>query len=173
MNLSRLRQPAAALVLGGTAFLGALTSAHAFTNPPIEVAKGGIEYMCGGANKAEAAFMQMVSPRWAATIELAVNGSKGPQWTGFPAKAQIDIRQKYTGQPVMSVQSQSAYMLARLEPGAYDVDVTLGGLTITQPLIVIAGVPARAVFVWPSNFDMASVAPPMPQALAQGPAASQ
>jgi hypothetical protein len=58
-------------------------------------------------------------------------------------------------------------MLARLNPGAYDVNVTLGGLTLTQSLVVIAGVPARASFVWPSNFDMASVAPPLPQALAQ------
>ena len=173
MNPSRLRQPLAALVLGGTAFLGALSSAHAFSNPPIQVAKGGIEYMCGGANKDEAAFMEMVSPRWAATIEFAVNGSKGAQQTGFPAKAAIQVRQKYTGQTVMEVQSQSPVMVARLEPGAYDVDVTLGGLTLTQSLVVIAGVPARAVFVWPSNFDMASVMPPLPQALAQSTAAAQ
>jgi hypothetical protein len=47
------------------------------------------------------------------------------------------------------------------------VNVTLGGLTLTQSLVVIAGMPARASFVWPSNFDMASVAPSLPQALAQ------
>lgn len=51
------------------------------------------------------------------------------------------------------------------------MNVTLGGLTMTQTLTVIAGVPARAVFMWPSNFDMASVMPPMPQALAQTSAA--
>ena len=67
MNLMRLRQPMAALVLGGTAaFFGAMTSAHAFSNPPIQMAQG-VEYMCGGTSKDEAAFMQMVSPRWAAT----------------------------------------------------------------------------------------------------------
>lgn len=71
----------------------------------------------------------------------------------------------------MEAQSQGPYMLARLDPGAYDVNVTLGGLTMTQTLTVIAGVPARAVFMWPSNFDMASVMPPMPQALAQTSAA--
>lgn len=75
MNLMRLRQPMAALVLGGTAaFFGAMTSAHAFSNPPIQMAQG-VEYMCGGTNKAEAAFMQMVSPRWAATIEFGINDS--------------------------------------------------------------------------------------------------
>jgi len=168
MNLMRLRRPMAALVLGGTAaFLGAMTtSAHAFSNPPIQVAQG-VEYMCGGANKDEAAFMQMVSPRWAATLEFGV--SNGGQKGSFPARAAVQVREKYTGRPVMEAQSQGPYMLARLDPGAYDVNVTLGGLTLTQTLTVIAGAPAHAVFMWPSNFDMASLLPPAPQtqALAQ------
>jgi hypothetical protein len=172
MNLLRLRQPMAALVLGGTAaFLGAMaTSAHAFSNPPIQMAQG-VEYMCGGTSKAEASFMQMVSPRWAATIEFGINDST--QKSNFPVRAAVQVREKYTGRPVMEAQSNGPYMLARLDPGAYDVNVTLGGLTITQTLTVIAGVPSRAVFMWPSNFDMASVLPPAPQtqALAQTSAA--
>lgn len=170
MNPKRFQRPMAALVLGGAtaaaALLAAVSPAHAFSNPPIQVAQG-IEYMCGGAAKGEAAFLDMVAPRWAATIDFRVNDGKGAQQAGFPAKAAIQIRQKYTGQTVMEVQTQAPTMLARLEPGAYDVDVTLGGLTLTQQLVVIAGIPARASFVWPSNFDMASVAPPLPQALAQ------
>jgi len=169
MNPERLRRPLAALVLGGTAaFLGAVLPAHAFSNPPIQMAQG-IEYMCGGAGKGEAEFMEMVSPRWAATIELGVSDGKGAQQAGFPAKASVQVRQRYTGEMVMDVQTQAPYMLARLNPGAYDVNVTLGGLTLTQSLVVFNGVPARAVFVWPSNFDMASVTPPLPQtqALAQ------
>lgn len=172
MNPTRFRRPLAALVLGGTAILGAFSSAHAVSNPPIQVAQG-IEYMCGGAAKGEAEFMEMVAPRWAATIELGVSDGKGAQLAGFPAKASIQIRQKYTGQPIMNVETQAPYMLARLNPGAYDVNVTLGGLTLTQSLIVIAGAPARASFLWPSNFDMASVTPALPQtqALAQTSAA--
>jgi hypothetical protein len=172
MNPTRFRRPLAALVLGGTAILGAFSSAHAVSNPPIQVAQG-VEYMCGGAAKGEAEFMEMVAPRWAATIELGVSDGKGAQLAGFPAKASIQIRQKYTGQPIMNVETQAPYMLARLNPGAYDVNVTLGGLTLTQSLVVIAGAPARASFLWPSNFDMASVTPALPQtqALAQTSAA--
>jgi hypothetical protein len=172
MNPTRFRRPLAALVLGGTAILGAFSSAHAASNPPIQVAQG-VEYMCGGAAKGEAEFMEMVAPRWAATIELGVSDGKGAQLAGFPAKASIQIRQKYTGQPIMNVETQAPYMLARLNPGAYDVNVTLGGLTLTQSLVVIAGAPARASFLWPSNFDMASVTPALPQtqALAQTSAA--
>jgi hypothetical protein len=82
MNPSRLRRPLAALVFSGTAFLGVFTSAHAFSNPPIQVAQG-IEYMCGGAARDEAAFMEMVSPRWAATIALGVSDGKGAQQAAF------------------------------------------------------------------------------------------
>lgn len=176
MNLMRLRRPAAALVMGGTAaafFLGAMaSSAHAFSNPPIRMAQG-VEYMCGGTSKAEAAFMQMVAPRWAASLEFGINQSS--QKGQFPARAKVEVREKYSGRAVMQAQSQGPYMLARLSPGAYDVNVTLGGLTLTQTLTVIAGVPARAVFLWPSNFDMASVLPPQPenQALAQTTAAAR
>ena len=176
MNPSRLRRPLAALVLSGTAaFLGAaalVAPAHALSNPPIEVAQG-IEYMCGGAARDEAAFMEMVSPRWAATIALGVSDGKGAQQGGFPAKAEVQIRQKYTGQLVMDVQTKSPYMLARLNPGAYDVNVTLGGLTLTQSLVVIAGVPARASLVGPSTLDMSSVSPQLPQTLAQISAAAR
>jgi len=172
MNLMRLRQPLAVLMVGGTAaVLGAVSlPAQAFSNPPIQMAQG-VEYMCGGTNKTEAAFMQMVAPRWAATLEFGINDSK--QKGQFPARAKVQVREKYTGRAVMEAQSQGPYMLARLDPGAYDVNVTLGGLTLTQTLTVIAGVPARAVFLWPSNFDMASVLPPAPetQALAQTAAA--
>lgn len=168
MNLMRLRQPMAALVMGGTAaFFGAASlPAHAFSNPPIQMAQG-VEYMCGGTSKSEAAFMQMVAPRWAATIELGLNDSS--QKSAVPLRARVQVREKYTGRAVMEARSNGPYMLARLDPGAYDVDVTLGGLTLTQSLTVIAGLPARAVFMWPSNFDMASVLPPLPetQALAQ------
>ena len=36
-------------------------------------------------------------------------------------------------------------MLARLDPGAYEVEATLGGLTLRQPLVVFNGVDRGAV----------------------------
>ncbi|RZL64466.1 MAG: hypothetical protein EOP81_08420 [Variovorax sp.] len=157
MSLMRFSRSLAAATVGGAALLaGALTpaqAAQAVTNPPIRMAETGIEYMCGGKGQAEMAFMQTVAPRWAATLEFAVsNGRRGE----FTERAQVQVRDKYNGHLVMKALSQGPFMLTRLEPGAYDVDVTLGGLTLTQSITVIAGVPARALFVWPSNFDMAS-----------------
>jgi len=48
-------------------------------------------------------------------------------------------------------------MLARLEAGTYDVQASVGGLTLTQSLEVFEGVASEASFLWPSNFDFASV----------------
>jgi hypothetical protein len=172
MKSMRFRRSLAVLATCGTAaILGATLPAHAAPNPPIQTAQG-VEYMCGGTNKDEAAFMQMVAPRWAATIELGINGSPA-QRASFPARAKVEVRERYTGRPIMEALSQGPYMLARLDPGAYDVNVTLGGLTLTQPLVVFAGIPSKATFMWPSNFDMASVLPPQPetQAMAQTSAA--
>ncbi len=139
------------------ALCSTLASAQTTLIPPtIRMAPQGIEYMCGGAAKGESAFMQMVAPRWAASFEFAVN-DKGHHH--LPVAARVKVRNTYNGDVVLDVPSAGPMMLARLEPGSYEVDVTLGGLTLTQPINVLIGQPARAVFLWPSNFDMAAVLP--------------
>lgn len=154
MNANRFWQSAAVLAL-----LGALTSVQAFTNPPIQVAQG-IEYMCGGKSNAEAAFMQTVSPRWAATLEFAISqGRRGD----FPGEIQVVVRERYTGRPLMSTSTQAPVMLARLDPGAYEIEATLGGISLRQPLVVFNGMASKAVFVWPSNVDFAAMGGPSPR----------
>ncbi len=130
------------------AFCAALP-AHALpSNPPILVAQQGVEYMSGGANKDEAAFMAMVSPRWAATFEFGLKNAR------LPAPVRVVVHNASNGDLIMDALSSGPVMLARLELGAYDVDVTVGGLTLTQSVSVSIDVPGHAVFNWPSNFDM-------------------
>ena len=148
MNATRFWQSAAALAL-----LGVLTSVQALTNPPIQRAQG-IEYMCGGKSSAEAAFMQTVSPRWAATLEFAINrGRRGD----FPGEIKVVVRERYTGRPVMETSTQAPIMLARLDPGAYEIEATLSGISLRQPLVVFNGMASKAAFVWPSNVDFAAM----------------
>ena len=147
MNPTRFWRPMAAL-----AIFGMFTSAHALTNPPIRMAQG-IEYMCGGTSKAEAAFMETVSPRWAATLEFAISRGKAGQ---FPTDVKVVVRERYSGRPVMEAATGAPVMLARLEPGAYEIEATLAGITLQQPLVVFNGLPSKAVFVWPSNVDFAA-----------------
>lgn len=154
MNPIRFWRPLAALAIFGMA-----ASAQALTNPPIRMTQG-IEYMCGGQSKAEAAFMETVSPRWAATLAFAVNRGKPGQ---FPTDVKVVVRERYSGRPVMEMATGAPMMLARLEPGAYEVEATLAGITLQQPLVVFNGLPSKAVFVWPSNIDFAG-AMGLPQA---------
>lgn len=128
--------------------------------PTIRMAPQGVEYMAGGAARDEAAFLRMVAPRWGASFEFAVNGTTPG---ALPAAARVTVRNHHNGEVVLDVPSAGPLMLARLEPGAYEVDVTLGGLTLTQPLSVVPGRPAHAAFLWPSNVDMASLLPKGPQ----------
>ncbi|MDM0111735.1 hypothetical protein QTI66_06210 [Variovorax sp. J22R133] len=137
-------------LLLAVALSGAMACAHAVVNPPIRMAPQGIEYMCGGTGKDEAAFMEMVSPRWAATLEFAVNQDKG---SAAAAGVKVRVRNSYNGDAVMEVMADAPYMLARLDPGSYVVEATLDGLTLIQPLHVFAGQASRAVFVWPSNLS--------------------
>ena len=147
MTPIRFWRPAAAL-----AILGAFTSAQALTNPPIRIAQG-IEYMCGGKSSAEASFMETVAPRWAATLEFAVSRGKPGQ---FPSDVKVVVRERYSGRLVMEAATGAPIMLARLDPGAYQVEATLAGITLQQPLTVFNGLSSKALFVWPSNVDFAA-----------------
>ena len=136
--------------------LGALAGAHAAANPPIRMADG-VEYMCGGADKVEAQFLRTVSPRWAATLEFALGqGARG----ALPSDVQVLVlvRDKYNGKLVMETTATGPLMLTRLEPGSYDVEATLGGITLTQQVNVFNGLPVTARFVWPSNIDVPPLA---------------
>lgn len=147
MTPIRFWRPAAAL-----AILGAFTSAQALANPPIRVAQG-IEYMCGGKSNAEVTFMETVAPRWAATLEFAVSRGKPGQ---FPSDVKVVVRERYSGRLVMEAATGAPIMLARLDPGAYEVEATLAGITLQQPLTVFNGLSSKAMFVWPSNVDFAA-----------------
>ena len=138
----------------GAALLVGLTSVHAAANPPIRMADG-VEYMCGGASKDEANFLQMVAPRWAATLEFTLSPtSRG----AAPDDVKVLVRSKYTGKQIMEATATGPLMLTRLEPGVYEVEATVGGVTLTQLLNVFNGMPAKARFVWPSNIDVPPLA---------------
>lgn len=129
--------------------LAAQAGAAVVSNPPIRMAPDGIEYMCGGSGQAEAAFMETVSARWAASLQFAMNqpGNVRTRVTGV----KVVVTDAYNGYPVLDVMADAPHLLARLTPGTYKVEATLDGLTLIQQLTVINGRAAKATFVWPSN----------------------
>lgn len=148
---SRTR-PLAAAMLCSAVLLGALSSAHATVNPPIYMAHG-VEYMSGGIGSDEAQLMETVSPRWPATFEFAIKDHKGAD---FAAGVHVTVRDSSGTALLDNVVSGGPFMVARLEPGTYEVEARIGSQTLKQSLNVPQGRPAKATFVWPAGTDMAS-----------------
>jgi len=128
------------------------SQAAVVSNPPIRMAAQGIEYMCGGSGQAEAAFMQTVAPRWAASFQFAMNQG-GDEARARVAGVRLVVRDRYNGYQMLDVMADAPHLLARLPPGSYTVEATLDGLTLIQPLNVVQGRGAHASFVWPSNLN--------------------
>ena len=129
--------------------LAAHAGAAVVSNPPIRMAPQGVEYMCGGSGQAEAAFMETVAPRWAASFQFAMNqaGNARARVTGV----KLVVTDAYNGYQALDVMADAPHLLARLAPGTYKIEATLDGLTLIQQLTVINGRGASATFVWPSN----------------------
>jgi hypothetical protein len=140
-------------MLCGAVLLAALSSsAHATVNPPIRMAHG-IEYMSGGIGSDEAKLMETVAPRWPATFEFAIKDHKGAE---FASDVRVTVRDSHGTVLLDNVESAGPFMVARLDPGTYEVEARLRGNTLKQTLQVRPGAPARVAFVWPAGTDMAS-----------------
>lgn len=149
---TRMRPLAAAMVCGAL-LLGALSSAQAAVNPPIYMAHG-VEYMSGGIGSDEAKLMETVSPRWPATFEFAIKDRKGS--ADFAAGVHVTVRDGSGVALLDNVVSGGPFMVARLEPGTYEVEARIGSQVLKQQLHVLQGAAAKAVFEWPAGTDMAS-----------------
>lgn len=150
MNTNRFWRPAAAVMIGSASLLGAL-AAHAIYNPPIYMVNG-IEYMSGGISSDEAALMQNVSPRWPATFEFTVKGVKNE----FTAGVAVTVRDSSGHVLLSQIKADGPFMVARLDPGRYDVEATLNGQTLKQQVEIRAGGPTRTLFVWPAGTDVSA-----------------
>jgi len=140
-------------MLCGAVLLAALSSsAHATVNPPIRMTHG-IEYMSGGIGSDEAKLMETVAPRWPATFEFAIKDHKGAE---FASDVRVTVRDSHGTVLLDNVESAGPFMVARLDPGTYEVEARLRGNTLKQTLQLRPGAPARVAFVWPAGTDMAS-----------------
>jgi hypothetical protein len=142
----------AAAMFCGAVLLGALSSAQAAVNPPIYMTHG-VEYMSGGIGSDEAQLMETVSPRWPATFEFAIKDHKGAD---FAANVHVTVRDSSGVALLDNVVSGGPFMVARLDPGNYQVEARIGSQVLKQELRVPQGAPAKATFVWPAGTDMAS-----------------
>ncbi|WP_432728648.1 hypothetical protein [Variovorax sp. W6] len=148
----RTMRPLAAALFCGAVLLGAVLPAQATVNPPIYMAHG-VEYMSGGIGSDEAQLMETVSPRWPATFEFAIKDHKGAD---FAANVHVTVRDSSGTALLDNVVSGGPFMVARLDPGSYQVEARIGSQVLKQELHVLQGAPTKATFVWPAGTDMAS-----------------
>jgi hypothetical protein len=152
MRTQRFWQPMAAMAIGSASLFVAL-AAHAIYNPPIHMVNG-VEYMSGGIGSEEAELMETVSPRWPATFEFSVKDGKR---SDFAADVVVTVRNA-SGEPVLrEVVSTGPFMVARLEPGRYEVEATLGGRALKQQVEVVQGSATRTLFVWPADTSLSAL----------------
>jgi hypothetical protein len=151
MRTKRFWNPVAGLAIGSVSLFGAL-AAHAVYNPPIHMMNG-VEYMSGGVSSDEAELMETIAPRWPATFEFAVRDAKRAD---FAAEVTVTVRNA-SGETVLSrVVSDGPFLVARLDPGRYEVEATLGGQTLKQQVEILPGSPTRTLFVWPAGTSIAA-----------------
>ena len=130
----------------------ASTPSAAIANPPIRMTHG-IEYMAGGGSDAERSFMGAVAPRWAGALRFAVCDNAGGE---LPGAIDVRVVDRYSARPVMQFSTSSPIVVVRFDPGAYEIEATMGGVTLRQSLTVFAGLHSSASFTWPTNVDYAA-----------------
>jgi len=126
--------------------------AHATTSlPPIQRI-GDVDYVSGGIGQDESSAIERASHSWPLTMEFAV---KDKQHADFVSGVRVQVRD--AAQHVrFQVKSDGPFVLAKLQPGQYVVDASLDGKTLHEKVMVAAGHPAKALFVWPAGTGQSS-----------------
>jgi hypothetical protein len=135
---------AIAVALGPLA-LGAAFATPA-TLPPVQKS-GTVEFMSGGIGQDESRAIEMASREWPLTLEFA---AKDQHRSDFAAEVNVVIRDA-KGHTLLQTASTGPFVLARLTPGRYDVEATLGGRTLHETVVIGKGQPAKALFLWPTE----------------------
>jgi hypothetical protein len=139
------RSSAVAAALGALVIGGA--SAQAATELPQVHKSGRVEYMSGGVGKDAAMAIEQASRKWPLTLEFTVKDGKRDEFTADVKVVVRDAR----GREALQATADGPFLLAKLAPGHYDVDATLGSKTLHEKVSVKQGQPAKAVFVWPAG----------------------
>lgn len=145
MNM-RNQSIGAALAASGLLLLGAARADAPL--PPVQH-YGAVPYLSGGIGETEASAMAAAGKDWPLTLEFAVRDGAHADYAANVAVRIRDTR----GHEVLQADADGPFLLARLHPGAYVVDATLGGRTLHQRLLLKPESSRKVVLVWPARGD--------------------
>jgi len=143
---SNLTRTALAAAFGAMLFGSGAALAAATDLPPVQKS-GAIEYINGGVGAGQAHAIEKAGAQWPLTIVYAEQAGKRGD---FVTNVKTVIRDA-KGQEVLSIDKAGPLVLARLEPGDYAVDATLGSRTLQHKVQVKKGEPARIEMLWPQG----------------------
>ena len=135
----------AAGALGAMLMSGAIAQA-ASTLPPVQKV-GSVEYLSGGIGLDESRAIESASHQWPLILEFA---AKDGQHADYLANVQVRVRDA-KGHDTLEATSDGPFLLAKLPPGRYSVDATVGGKTLYENVVIKQHQPAKAVFVWAAD----------------------
>ena len=113
--------------------------------PPVKTS-GAIQYLSGGIGSDESQAIDAIASQWPLTLEFAVNANPKPT---FAADVAVTIRNG--ADTVFQTTATGPFLLVKLPPGNYKVDAVFKGQTVSHPVTVTAGKPARQSFLWPAQ----------------------
>lgn len=143
---ARLKQQRLALSLGAALVAGAAWFSIAHAQLPQAETYQGVEYVSGGfGSDMSEAFKAAQSQYPLALTFAAVDEDGGAR--PYVAEVRVVVKKK-DGATVLEVPSAGPYLLARLEPGSYNVEATYQGETQTRQVTVGENGSAQEVITW-------------------------
>ncbi|MET0519569.1 MAG: hypothetical protein ABW005_12140 [Burkholderiaceae bacterium] len=145
--LKNIRPARAGLLALSATLLTALSAQAALANTDAAGRAARVDYISGGVGSDEALRMQQQAPQWPASFEFAVRDG---QRADFAADVRVTVRDAQGQVLLRQVKAEGPFMLARLQPGRYEVAASLAGRTLTKSLDVRPGTPSKTLFLWPA-----------------------
>ena len=114
-----------------------------------EQTQGSVTYISGGVSSDEAEAMKAAARSYPLTVELAV---AGPQRDPYIADARVEIRDQQ-GNAVLDTKTEGPFLLVRLPPGKYKLDVQWNGAQKAATVQVTADRHQHIFFEFPRAAD--------------------
>src|SRR5690554_4332307 len=122
----------------------ACVTAPAWAELPTSQHYGSVEYLTGGFGIDESTAIKNAMPDY--PLALMFSASDGAR-SAYVSKVQVVVRDQYDA-TVLNVESQGPFLLARLQPGTYQVHATYRNQTQSRPVTVVDNKNTRMVFEW-------------------------
>lgn len=137
----------AASLLAAGLMHGTAAWAQADSALPAVKTSGNVEYLSGGIGIDESTAIKNVAGQWPLSLVFSVKSGAGAEYATNVALVVRDAK----GAVVLETSGSGPYLLAKLQPGTYELHATLAGKVLEQQVQVKARTSTRLELVWPAG----------------------